>query len=214
MLHTQTNLIMYIKSFYGSGMHWTPSTLHTFEEKPSALPDKKIYIETKGLSSFTNLNRSAENIFAGDTAANKKKPSIRPVMLVVSYMSELIFDPEDLPESSKCIEINEDFYTSFNELSSAVKESMRVEKTVIQRLERSQGVETSKYYITTKTKTFFVSKQRLLGEILKAQRKIERIRPLTVLSVQMALECFIKKLCVLKVIADKMYPEESSRLFI
>ncbi|KAI5135283.1 hypothetical protein NEAUS06_1450 [Nematocida ausubeli] len=192
----------------------SPSVIATVEESSLQPVDKKVHMESREASAFRTWPRSTENIFAGFSTQGKKKPIPRPVMLCVKYIDELVFDEKNIVAGGCVVCIDERTYTTLNEINSAVKESMRVEKVVIQRLERNEAFRKSKYYITTVEKKFFISKQRLLGEILKTQRKIEKVRPLIMLSIQMALENQIKKLCALKVIADKMYSEESSRTFV
>ncbi|EIJ88442.1 hypothetical protein NEPAR06_1865 [Nematocida parisii] len=191
-------------------MQISPSIISTVEET-EIITEKKVNLIKNEPDNFHIWNKnSTENIFAGfNSAQTKKRSVIRPVMLCVKYNNELVYDISDTSDNEFII-IDENMPVSFNELTSAVKESMRIEKVVIQILEKNENLLKSKIFITTKDKNFYISKKRLLGEILKTQRKIERIRPLIMLSVQLPLENQIKKLCTLKVIADKMYSDEPS----
>ncbi|OAG30937.1 hypothetical protein NEIG_00421 [Nematocida sp. ERTm5] len=191
-------------------MQISPSIISTVEET-EVITEKKVNLIKKEPDNFHMWNKnSTENIFAGfNSAQTKKRSVIRPVMLCVKYNNELVYDISDTSDNEFII-IDENIPVSFNELTSAVKESMRIEKVVIQILEKNEDLLKSKIFITTKDKKFYISKKRLLGEILKTQRKIERIRPLIMLSMQLPLENQIKKLCTLKVIADKMYSDESN----
>ncbi|KAI5130114.1 hypothetical protein NEPAR04_1882 [Nematocida parisii] len=191
-------------------MQISPSIISTVEET-EIITEKKVNLIKNEPDNFHIWNKnSTENIFAGfNSAQTKKRSVIRPVMLCVKYNNELVYDLSDTSDNEFII-IDENMPVSFNELTSAVKESMRIEKVVIQILEKNENLLKSKIFITTKDKNFYISKKRLLGEILKTQRKIERIRPLIMLSVQLPLENQIKKLCTLKVIADKMYSDEPS----
>lgn len=184
-------------------MSWSPSVLKVFKEKQiEEKRDKKIVLGAESRYEGILLNKSTENIFAGNSFSQRNK-GIRPVMLTVCYTDELIVG-ENSSLAKDVSEVNEELVTSFNEISSAVKESMRVEKELIQCLERNEVPEKTKIFLTTKTKDFFISRNRLLGEILKAQRKIEKSRSEGApLFIQMCLEYFIRRLCTFKVLADK-----------
>lgn len=192
-------------------MSWSPSVLREVEEKASEdqIEKKRFHLipyrEQKG--SLRNPNNPTEIIYAG-FPKERKNFSIRPVMLVLSYMEDLFFQEEELPKGKEIIKVDERTFPTYNEINSAIKESMRVEKDLISKLEKNEPPKRSEKILSSE-KDFFISKNRLLGEILRSQRKIEKIRieggPL---SIQIALERFIRKLCILKVQADKTEEEK------
>ncbi|KAH9387176.1 uncharacterized protein NEMAJ01_2072 [Nematocida major] len=195
-------------------MQFAPSVIHTLEDAQKISGDKKVHLSSAEplYAQESARNKSAEDIFAGASTFSKKKSMHRPVMLTVTYSNELLFSAREIPKDAYTIVVNENTPVPFNDLNTAMKESMRIERLLIEKLERNESVQKSLCFLTTSTGLFYISKQRLLGEILKTQRKIERIRALTLLAVQAPLEAFIKKLCTLKVVADIAYPEESSRV--
>ncbi|KAI5185001.1 hypothetical protein NEHOM01_0552 [Nematocida homosporus] len=180
------------------------------EETTTPTNAKQTYLENLISGISIRKDFSSESIFAGANT-NEKRSNIRPVVLVSFYSNELVQAPSEMASP------NHSFFTDkvilqvgqdssgilFNDLSSAVKESLRAEKAIIQWLDEQKCPPKSTVYLTTETQSFFVSKIRLLGEILKAQRKIERARMYRTLTAQKPLEAFIKKLCTLKVLGDR-----------
>ncbi|KAI5181877.1 hypothetical protein NEOKW01_2033 [Nematocida sp. AWRm80] len=194
-------------------MEWTPSVICDNEEYPNKRSSKKISLETTPKEHTLSKIASIEKIYAGSTP--ERKVLIRPVLLEIQYKNELVF-PENISNFNEQEYFSQDKIWPVpigmikvfpSELTTAIKESIRVEKKLAHKWETNEPVPKSTNYITNTARTYFISKHRLLGEILKTQRKIERTTLTGTLSAQKALEAFLYKLCTLKVLSDRAFSE-------
>ncbi|KAI5190156.1 hypothetical protein NECID01_0849 [Nematocida sp. AWRm77] len=190
-------------------MKWTPSIIQTVAPLDGERPQKTSAIDWSSLDTVIKTLPNIENIFAG--SLQQRKVLSRPVMLVETRKGDLMHG-EDLGLGNmqsfldkKCIvqvSLRASAYTHA-ELSLAIKDSIQAEKQTIQKLEAFQQISPEGIYITVEGADFFITKSRLLGEILTAQRKLERLKATCTLGVCSVLESFIKKLCIIKVLAEK-----------
>lgn len=188
-------------------MNWKPSVLEFVQLMQ---PD------TKERKDFTYIQQIKE-IYAGNVM------DLRPVFLVSMHANELIegelanfFQLSKFslaPKESLIIVDPENEVVHYKDINEAIKDSLKAEKEILHR-----GISSEKtdkiVYISTKKKRFFISPLRLLGEIVKAQRKIERMRSTTKFSpaTHKSMECFLKKLCIIKVLADRETSQKTQLL--
>ncbi|OAG31918.1 hypothetical protein NEDG_00393 [Nematocida displodere] len=197
-------------------MNWKPSVIKTHSKTKPADPQSRTRLLFQASHPLTD--HKLTTVFAG--AAAPQRLATRPVLLVNFYRNELLIrdtETDIVPnflQNRKTLQVAvTDSEVSFNDISSAIKESMRMEKVIVQKLEQNEPVEQSEYLVTPENAKFVVGKHRLLGEILKAQRKAERLKPQGILRIQKSLELFIRKLCKLKVLAERLALVDCLKLF-
>lgn len=161
---------------------------------------------------------SASTELSGKGRPPKKKAHERPIHLNLRYERELIIvDDANKKEVEAHLRRNRVVVVDLanvqehaKELVGVLRDCMKTERMLTTRLdfkgkEHSSDEDEAPAYITTGSKTFYITRRKLMGEILRAHQKAERLKqeaaPLSTIS---AIEKFAKKLCVLKIHADKL----------
>jgi hypothetical protein len=131
----------------------------------------------------------------------------RPVQLVIKYRRELLF-PDTLhllPEGARIVYVETGYAGgSEKERLLILRECSRRERTLQNKLLFREEEERGEVYVTTEERRFFITKRRLMGEILRAQRKAERMKQERRPHLNLVLtDLFLRKLCVLKTYSEK-----------
>jgi len=191
------------------GMKWTPSVIQTVGKEECTRQEKKSRLEEIMLEISIKTQNTGGRALGG--GPEPKRLNTKPVVLTLMYQNDL-YQKIDTDEKMEDREILDKKIVQVKksgkvldpgELTSAIRDSIRAEQLLIQRLDRNEKPEKSEMLVTNETCSYYIGKERLLGEILKAQRKLEKLRKLGALWMQKALEDFIKKLCALKVLSEK-----------
>ncbi|KAI5170820.1 hypothetical protein NEFER03_0279 [Nematocida sp. LUAm3] len=178
------------------------SVISSVDEKTFLLNDKKLDLNEHP-EYAPSQNTSPEHLSA---EYSHRKFVIRPVVLVSCFSGELLhgFPNKEIEKTffhDKTIHQVTLAPVSYAELNTALKESLRLEKTIIKNIDYNIPILSSTAYVTIDTSSFFISQNRLLGEILKAQRKLEKHKAHGTLYTQKSLEAFLKKLCTFYVLS-------------
>jgi len=185
-----------------------PSVIQNVQDN-SLSTQKKTKLEDAVHEILVHTQPAIDGVYAGKST--ERKHTIRPVMLVMMYPNDLWDESSDVKYADKIgvdgktlvqIDMQSKNYIAA-ELSGAIKDSIKAERALIQRLEIGEMPERCKVVITNETYAFGIGRERLMGEILKVHRKIERIRPLYILDMQKSLENMLRKLCVMKILSDR-----------
>lgn len=134
-------------------------------------------------------------------------------ILYKRYENELLFTDGDSEEikvrtrDCKVITVNLADQEPVKDISPILRECSKAERSISSQLELQDKIEEEKnpLLITTSQRNFYITRRKLMGEILVVQKKLDRLRQ-TCASLDKihALERFIRKLCLIKVLSDKL----------
>lgn len=191
-------------------MEWTPSFIRAVPDAPDPEMPKTATSDRDYLST---LLANVDSIFAG--SYRQKKRGDRPVMLISVHQDGLMPRPLSPAEEQEWLLEKDVVQISlkhgaqvYPDHDLTIRESLLAEEITISRLEKHEPIPPERVVITTEDRSFFIGRARLLGEILLARRKLERFRGPGLLRVLHPLECFIKKLGMIKMLADQVSSEK------